>query len=131
LDAVDAMLSKPPYAELTDLSIAQYGINNYERSLTARPWWDVEKKFPIGTEVGGTVVNVKEFGVFVELDPGVTGLIPGSKLPHGYANLEHFGIGERVVVKPLNINGIERRMALQFVKAAEEVDVQQNVPLGI
>jgi small subunit ribosomal protein S1 len=68
----------------------------------------------------GTVTNVREFGVFVELEPGVTGLIPASRLPSHFEKLDDFDPGEKVVVKPQNIDPIKARMGLQFVRSAEK-----------
>jgi len=40
------------------------------------PWENVERDFPVGSKAEGTVVNITDFGVFVELAPGVEGLVP-------------------------------------------------------
>ena len=50
------------------------------RALAADPWADVEQHFPIGARVPGKVVRLQPFGAFVELAPGVDGLIHISNL---------------------------------------------------
>jgi energy-coupling factor transporter ATP-binding protein EcfA2 len=119
--AISSVLESSSYGELTDIQQLRSGIDAFERSLTAKPWQDLGKRYPIGAEATGVVSNVKDFGVFVELEPGVTGLIPASRLPYGFSRLDHFSIGEHVIVRPLNIDGIARRMGLTFVRPAEAV----------
>lgn len=50
------------------------------KQLEKNPWEDVEGKYPIGTNVKGTVRNLTNYGAFVELEPGVEGLIHISDL---------------------------------------------------
>jgi small subunit ribosomal protein S1 len=45
------------------------------KQKTANPWDSIENKFPIGTKVKGKVVNLVPYGAFVELEPGVEGLV--------------------------------------------------------
>ena len=46
------------------------------KQLTDDPWSSVESKYPVGQVARGRVARIAEFGVFVELEPGVTGLLP-------------------------------------------------------
>ena len=46
----------------------------------ANPWDDIESKFPVGTKVKGKVVNLVPYGAFVELEPGVEGLVHVTEL---------------------------------------------------
>ena len=46
----------------------------------ANPWDDVEEKYPVGTKVKGTVVNVMSYGAFVKLEPGIEGLVHISEM---------------------------------------------------
>lgn len=65
------------------------------KSLTADPWDEVASRFPEGTRARGTVTRVEAFGAFVELAPGIEGLVHVSALAGGRA-LRH----AREVVKP-------------------------------
>ncbi|HEY4379801.1 MAG TPA: S1 RNA-binding domain-containing protein [Acidobacteriaceae bacterium] len=124
LNAVLAVVESSSFEDLTDLSAIRHGLDTYEVSLTARPWQTAPQKYQLGADVVGTVTVVREFGVFVELEPGVAGLIPASRLPKRFEILDHFHPGEKVVVKPLNIDPIRTRMGLQFVRSADDlVDV--------
>ncbi len=46
----------------------------------ANPWEDVEEKYPVGTKVNGSVVNVMSYGAFVKLEPGIEGLVHISEM---------------------------------------------------
>ena len=50
------------------------------KQIEPNPWDQIEDKYPIGTEVEGTVRNLTDFGAFVELEDGVDGLIHISDL---------------------------------------------------
>jgi small subunit ribosomal protein S1 len=45
------------------------------KQTTKNPWDDIEHKFPVGTKVRGKVVNLVPYGAFVEIEPGVEGLV--------------------------------------------------------
>ena len=49
------------------------------KQLTDDPWSSVESKYPVGQVARGRVARIAEFGVFVELEPGVTGLLPAAE----------------------------------------------------
>jgi predicted RNA-binding protein with RPS1 domain len=127
LSAVLSIVENSTFENLTDLSAIKRGLDVYEISLTARPWQTVPQKYHIDVELVGTVTNVREFGVFVELEPGVTGLIPASRLPPHFDKMEDFDPGEKIIVKPMNIDPIRARMGLRFVRSAEK---HTDLPFG-
>jgi small subunit ribosomal protein S1 len=50
------------------------------KQKTASPWEEVEKKYPVGSRVKGTVVNVMSYGAFVKLEEGIEGLVHISEM---------------------------------------------------
>ncbi|MBW2315990.1 MAG: 30S ribosomal protein S1 [Deltaproteobacteria bacterium] len=50
------------------------------KQLEANPWNDIQKRYPMGTEIQGEVTNVTDFGAFVKLEEGIEGLIYSSEL---------------------------------------------------
>jgi len=50
------------------------------KQLEANPWDDIQKRYPIGTEIEGVVTNVTDFGAFVKLEEGIEGLVYSSEL---------------------------------------------------
>jgi small subunit ribosomal protein S1 len=85
------------------------------KQLTESPWNSVEERYPIGLKVQGTVTGVTDFGAFVEVEPGVEGLIKLSDMFWG----KKFGkpssilkVGDRIEVVVLDRNSKDRRMSL-------------------
>jgi len=83
----------------------------------ADPWQDIEKKIPIGSHIKGKIVNILPYGVFVELDKGIEGLIHVSEISWQKRNInpqEMFTIGENIEVQVLNIDRETRRISLSI-----------------
>jgi small subunit ribosomal protein S1 len=78
------------------------------------PWQQLVEKYPPGTVVKGKVTGVTDFGVFVELEPGMEGLVHVSELDH--ARVENpaalFKKGQEMEVVVLNIDPVEQRISL-------------------
>lgn len=83
----------------------------------ADPWADVEEKFPAGTKVKGKVVNILPYGVFIELEKGIEGLVHISEISWAkrITNLQDiFAIGDTVEAQILNIDKDTRRLSLSI-----------------
>jgi small subunit ribosomal protein S1 len=70
-----------------DLDVVVLDVNKEKERVSlglkqkmANPWANIEAKFPVGTKVKGKVVNLVPYGAFVELEPGVEGLIHVTEL---------------------------------------------------
>ncbi len=50
------------------------------KQITPDPWVEVESKFPVGTKINGKVVSITDYGVFVELEKGIEGLVHISEM---------------------------------------------------
>ena len=85
------------------------------------PWATAAQQFPAGAVVEGTVEKIEPFGVFVELVPGLTGLIPASESNTGSSGdlRRHFPIGSRVTASVLNVSPSERRLSLSVAALSE------------
>jgi small subunit ribosomal protein S1 len=79
------------------------------------PWESVPKRFPAGSRIKGKVVNVTDYGVFVELEEGVEGLVHISELTWS-KKMKHpskiVNIGDTVEVMVLDCDPIKRRISL-------------------
>jgi small subunit ribosomal protein S1 len=85
------------------------------KQLQAHPWDSVAGKYTAGERVRGTVTRVAEFGAFVELEPGIEGLIHVSEMSWGKKMRSASTLvkqGEIVDVVILGVNTAERRMSL-------------------
>ena len=105
------------------------------KQLQAHPWEAVAGKYNIGDRVTGTVSRVMEFGAFVELEPGIEGLIHISEMSWGKKLRIASDIvkpGETVEVVILGINPAERRIALGLKQALGDpwTEAPKKFPVG-
>ncbi len=87
------------------------------KQLTPHPWEGVEQKYPVDSIVKGKVVNITNYGVFVELEKGVEGLIHISEISwtrHIKHPSEVFSLNEIVEAKVLSIDSEERKISLGY-----------------
>lgn len=86
-----------------------------------QPWDNIEEKVAEGDVLDGTVKRLTSFGAFVEVFPGVEGLVHISQISHKHIATpnEVLTSGQDVKVKVLNVNGADRRLALS-IKALQE-----------
>ena len=85
------------------------------KQLTADPWEaDIPSRYHVGSVATGTVSKIADFGVFVELDGDVEGLIHVSEVGPDEANKleESFAIGRNVTAKIVKVDCLERKIAL-------------------
>ena len=85
------------------------------KQLTPHPWEDVETKFPIGNVVKGKVVSLTNYGCFIELEPGIEGLIHHSEISwtkHIKNPSEEYSMGDEVDAKVLSIDIEDRKISL-------------------
>ena len=90
--------------------------------LEADPWEGIDKQFPAGTELEGKIARVADFGLFVNLAPGVDGLVHISKLPvERNTNLKKvYKAGDVLPVVVENVDMEEKRISLAPVVSNEE-----------
>ena len=91
------------------------------------PWDTAAEKAPAGTVLEGTVKRVVDFGAFVEVFPGVEGLVHISQISHKHiANPSDVLIaGDKVQVKVLDVNPERQRLSLS-IKALEEAPAREE-----
>lgn len=85
------------------------------KQLTPHPWEEVNTKYPEGTQIKGRVVSLTNYGAFVELEPGVEGLIHISEMSwtrHVKNPSEIYTMGEEVEAVVLSLNSEERKISL-------------------
>ena len=85
------------------------------KQLTPHPWDEVEIKYPIGETVEGTVVSLTNYGAFIEIEPGVEGLIHVSEISwtrHIKNPSEEYSMGDKVEAKVISIDAEERKISL-------------------
>ncbi|CAH1852384.1 30S ribosomal protein S1 [Convivina intestini] len=91
------------------------------------PWDEVAEKAPAGTVLEGTVKRVKDFGAFVEIFPGIEGLVHVSQISHKRIEnpADVLKSGDKVKVQVLDVKPAEERISLSM-KALEEKPADNN-----
>ena len=85
------------------------------KQLQADPWQSIEAKYPVGARYKGTVTNIADYGAFVELEPGVEGLIHVSEMSWTKKNIHPGKIvstSQAVEVQILEVDPNKRRISL-------------------
>jgi len=97
------------------------------KQLQDDPWTSVTERYEVGKEITGTVTNLTDFGVFVELEEGIEGLVHVSEISKEKIKtpVGKYNIGEVITAKVMNINSDERRIGLSIKRL--EMEDEQNL----
>jgi small subunit ribosomal protein S1 len=97
------------------------------KQLQADPWETVSERYEVGKEITGTVTNITDFGVFVELEEGIEGLVHVSEISKEKVKtpVGKFEMGDVITAKVMNINSDERRIGLSIKRL--EIDDEQGM----
>jgi small subunit ribosomal protein S1 len=104
------------------------------KQLLDDPWQGIEAKFPIGARFKGRVTNITDYGAFVELEPGIEGLIHVSEMSWTKKNVHPGKIvstSQEVEVQVLEVDPVKRRISLglkQTMRNPWEVFVERHPP---
>ncbi|MFO7534535.1 MAG: 30S ribosomal protein S1 [Kiritimatiellia bacterium] len=105
------------------------------KQKTQNPWTEIEKKFPVGSRLRGKVVNVAPYGAFVELEPGVEGLVHVSEMSWTKRVTRASDLlanGQEVDVVVLSVNSDDKKIALGIRQTEENPwdGVRERYPIG-
>jgi len=94
------------------------------KQLETDPWDMVAERYVVGKKITGVITNITDFGIFVELEEGVEGLIHVSEISAEKIKtpVGQFEIGAEVLSKVMHINSDERRIGLSIKRLDEETD---------
>ncbi len=94
------------------------------------PWMDVEEKYQAGQKVEGTVEKQEQFGIFIQLEPGITGLLPKSVIARSEkpAAYEKLHAGDTVEIVIAMVKAGERKISLTTGDAQEDGDWKEFAP---
>jgi small subunit ribosomal protein S1 len=104
------------------------------KQLLDDPWQGIEAKFPVGTRFKGRVTNITDYGAFVELEPGIEGLIHVSEMSWTKKNVHPGKIvstSQEVEVQILEVDPVKRRISLglkQTMRNPWEMFVEKHPP---
>ncbi|MFB4006198.1 30S ribosomal protein S1 [Streptococcus pneumoniae] len=113
--------------KILDLNEEEGRVSLSLKATTPGPWDGVEQKLAKGDLVEGTVKRLTDFGAFVEVLPGIDGLVHVSQISHKRIEnpKEALKVGQEVQVKVLEVNADAERVSLS-IKALEERPAQEE-----
>jgi small subunit ribosomal protein S1 len=85
------------------------------KQLTPHPWDNVDEKYPEGTNIKGKIVSMTNYGAFVEIEPGIEGLVHVSEMSwtrHIKNPSEMYTLGDELEAVVLAINSEDRKISL-------------------
>jgi len=96
------------------------------KEVTGNPWDNIEQKYPVGGIIDGTVVRMVPFGAFVELEPGIDGLVHISQISrkHIAKAQDELEIGQKVSVKVVDVDLENKRVSLSKREADDILNPQ-------
>ncbi len=108
--------------KILSLDPAKERISLSYKQTQPRPWEVAAEKYPVGSIVSGKVVRITTFGAFVELEPGLDGLVHISQCAlTRIAKVEDaVSVGDQIRVKVLDVNPEARRISLSIRAVLEE-----------
>jgi small subunit ribosomal protein S1 len=92
------------------------------KQLSEDPWLKVPAKYPVGTVISGVVTNITDFGLFVEVEEGIEGLVHVSEISRKKIKSpsELFKEGVTIEAKVIHVSADERRLGLSIKQIKEE-----------
>lgn len=98
------------------------------------PWGDIEARYPVGAQFSGRIVRSTDFGLFIEVEPGVDGLVHFSQLPFGVKQGDAtVAIGSHVTGWVREVDAQRKRLSLSLREVAISdpwEGAAQKYPLG-
>jgi small subunit ribosomal protein S1 len=91
------------------------------KQLADDPWLDVPNRYPVGTMLTGTITNITDFGLFVEVEEGIEGLVHVSEMSKKKIKSpkEAFNEGDSIEAKVIHVSADERRLGLSLKQQDE------------
>lgn len=114
------VLSVDPANERISLSI---------KETIPGPWSNIEERAAKGAILDGKVKRLTSFGAFVEVFPGIEGLVHISQIAHKHINTPHEALkeGQEVQVKVLDVNAEDGRLALSIKELLENPEAEEVI----
>jgi small subunit ribosomal protein S1 len=115
-----------------EVVVLQIDVSNERLSLGLKqlaedPWAHMIDRYPVGTRIHGKVTNVTEFGVFVEIEDGVEGMVHVSQLSRERTEnpRDHFSPGTQIEAEVLQVDAKDRRIALSVRSLLDSQDKEE------
>jgi small subunit ribosomal protein S1 len=103
------------------------------KQIIPNPWDDIYGKYPAGSKVKGKVVNIMPYGVFVEIEKGIEGLLHSSEISWQKKVVnpqEIFHLGDEIDVQIINVDKDSKRISLSMkqLEANPWLEAEKSLP---
>ncbi|MCI6589687.1 MAG: 30S ribosomal protein S1 [Lentisphaeraceae bacterium] len=120
---------------ILDVDLERERVSLGLKQAQSNPWDNIESRYPVGSRLRGKVVNLAPYGAFVELEPGIEGLVHVSEFSWTKRIArasDVLNIGDEVDVVVLNIDSTNQKIALGIrqTEANPWDTVQDRYPVG-
>ncbi len=117
-------------AVVLSIDVANERLSLGLKQVNEDPWRGMERRYPVGTRVRGKITNVMDFGVFVEIEDGIEGMVHVSQLSRARVDnpREQFQLGAQIEAEIIEIDPETQRIALSIrslLDSQEKVEMQQ------
>ena len=91
------------------------------KQLEPDPWQSIPDRYPLGTVIAGPITNVTDFGLFVELEEGIEGLVHVSEISKEKIKspVGQYKVGDTITAKVINLSPKDRKIGLSMKKVEE------------
>ena len=120
-------IGDPITVKILNLDLENERVSLGMKQLAEDPWSTAAEKYAVGSRVTGKVVSLTDFGIFVELEEGIEGLVHISEISKDKIKspMEKFKVGDVITARVMNINTEERRIGLSIKRL--EIEDEQNL----
>lgn len=106
------------------------------KQISSNPWEDIYDKYPTGTKTKGKIVNVMPYGVFVEIEKGIEGLLHSSEVTWQKKLVnpqQMFKVGDEIEVQIINVDKDSKRISLSMKQLENNpwLDAQEKYQVGV
>ncbi|MFH1768044.1 MAG: S1 RNA-binding domain-containing protein [Candidatus Omnitrophota bacterium] len=105
------------------------------KQTTPDPWQEIDQEYPVASTIKGKIVNIQKYGLFVELEKGIEGLIHISEISwtKRFINLsEAFAIGDTIEAKIIGVESQNKKISLSVKQLERDPweTIENNVEVG-
>ncbi|MCD5410302.1 MAG: 30S ribosomal protein S1 [Clostridiales bacterium] len=113
--------------DIIDIDKSTEKISLSLKQMHPKPWDKIKENYNIGDVITGKVVRIVDFGAFVEVIPGVDGLVHISEISNKYVEkpAKELEVNQEVTAKIIDINVEQKRISLSIAKTLEEEVVEE------
>ncbi len=118
----------PIEAVVLDIDVEQERVALGVKQVQEDPWARISDRYPIGSRTRGKITTVTDFGLFVELEEGIEGLIHVSQLSNERIDKpgDHFQVGQELEAEVSQVDAKERKIGLS-IKALRRTEERQEM----